>query len=54
MTQLLKTAALSVDFNGDKRELEAHGALAAVVQPALSKINQRLGEEKQRLGLRTI
>ncbi len=49
MTQLLKTAALSVDFNGDKRELEAHGALAAVVQPVLSKINQRLGEEKPAL-----
>jgi len=49
MIQLLKTAALSVDFNGDKRELEAHGALAAMVQPALSKINQRLGDEKPAL-----
>lgn len=46
MTQLIKTAALSVDFDSDKRVLEAHGALALMVQPVLNTINQRLAEEK--------
>ncbi len=49
MTQLLKTAALSVDFDMDGRRLEAHGALALMVQPILNKINQRLSEEKPAL-----
>lgn len=46
MTQLLKTAALSVDFNMDSRRMEARGALALMVQPVLKMINQRLLEEK--------
>lgn len=49
MTQLLKTAALSVDFDMNSRRLEAHGALALMVQPVLGKINQRLSEEKPAL-----
>ncbi len=49
MTQLFKTAALSVDFDRESRRLEAHGALALMVQPALNKINQRLSEEKPAL-----
>jgi MoaA/NifB/PqqE/SkfB family radical SAM enzyme len=46
MTQLLKTAALTVDFEKDRQGLIAHGALALMVQPMLKKINQRLSEEK--------
>ncbi|MDM7912596.1 MAG: radical SAM protein, partial [Methanotrichaceae archaeon] len=46
MTQLLKTAALSVDFDKDRRIMEASGALALMVQPVLKTINQRLSEEK--------
>lgn len=46
MTQLLKTAALTVDFNEERRALEARGALALMVQPILKSINQRLNEEK--------
>jgi MoaA/NifB/PqqE/SkfB family radical SAM enzyme len=46
MTQLIKTAALRVDFDLDSRRLDAHGALSPMVQPVLSKINQRLSEEK--------
>lgn len=46
MTQLLKTAALSVDFDKDRRMMEARGALALMVQPVLKTINQRLLEEK--------
>lgn len=49
MTQLIKTAALSVDFDSDRRVLEAHGALALMVQPVLKTINQRLAEEKPAL-----
>ena len=46
MTQLIKTAALSVDFDRDLRALQAHGALAAMVQPILKMVNQRLADEK--------
>lgn len=46
MTQLIKTAALSVDFDRDLRALQAHGALAAMVQPILKTVNQRLADEK--------
>lgn len=46
MTQLISTAALSVDFDLDSHMLNAQGALALMVQPALNKINQRLSEEK--------
>ncbi len=46
MTQLIKTAALSVDFDRDDRTLQAQGALALMVQPVLKMINQRLKEEK--------
>lgn len=49
MTQLLKTAALTVDFNEARRALEARGALALMVQPILKSINQRLIEEKPAL-----
>jgi MoaA/NifB/PqqE/SkfB family radical SAM enzyme len=49
MTQLLKTAALSVDFDRERRDLQAHGALALMVQPLLDKVNQRLREEKPAL-----
>jgi MoaA/NifB/PqqE/SkfB family radical SAM enzyme len=49
MTQLLKTAALSVDFDIDSRRMEARGALALMVQPVLKMINQRLSEEKPAL-----
>jgi MoaA/NifB/PqqE/SkfB family radical SAM enzyme len=49
MTQLLKTAALTVDFNEERRALEARGALALMVQPILKNINQRLIEEKPAL-----
>jgi MoaA/NifB/PqqE/SkfB family radical SAM enzyme len=49
MTQLLKTAALTVDFNEERRALEARGALALMVQPVLKNINQRLTEEKPAL-----
>jgi MoaA/NifB/PqqE/SkfB family radical SAM enzyme len=49
MTQLLKTAALTVDFNLERRALEARGALALMVQPILKSINQRLNEEKPAL-----
>jgi MoaA/NifB/PqqE/SkfB family radical SAM enzyme len=46
MTQLIKTAALCVDFDRETRTLQAHGALALMVQPVLKMINQRLAEEK--------
>jgi MoaA/NifB/PqqE/SkfB family radical SAM enzyme len=46
MTQLIKTAALSVDFDREARALQAHGALARMIQPVLKMINQRLAEEK--------
>jgi MoaA/NifB/PqqE/SkfB family radical SAM enzyme len=46
MTQLIKTAAFSVDFDKDTRALQAHGALTRMVQPVLKMINQRLVEEK--------
>jgi MoaA/NifB/PqqE/SkfB family radical SAM enzyme len=49
MTQLLKTAALSVDFDRERRDLRAHGALALMVQPLLDKVNQRLRDEKPAL-----
>ncbi|NYT02652.1 MAG: radical SAM protein [Methanosarcinales archaeon] len=49
MTQLLKTAALTVDFIEDHRRLEAKGALALMVQPMLKKINERLADEKPAL-----
>ncbi|OPX76785.1 MAG: pyrroloquinoline quinone biosynthesis protein PqqE [Methanosaeta sp. PtaB.Bin018] len=46
MTQLIKTAALSVDFERDAMSLKAHGALASMVQPVIKMANQRLAEEK--------
>ena len=46
MTQLIKTAALSVDYDRDHRALQASGALARMIQPVLKMINQRLAEEK--------
>jgi MoaA/NifB/PqqE/SkfB family radical SAM enzyme len=49
MTQLLKTAALSVDFDREQRDLRAQGALAMMVQPLLDKANRRLREEKPAL-----
>ncbi|OYV14745.1 MAG: radical SAM domain-containing protein [Methanosaeta sp. NSM2] len=49
MTQLIKTAALCVDFDRDLRALQATGALARMIQPAINMINQRLVEEKPAL-----
>ena len=49
MTPLLKTAALTVDYDQDRRMLQARGAISVLVQPALNKINQRLAEEKPAL-----
>jgi MoaA/NifB/PqqE/SkfB family radical SAM enzyme len=49
MTMLLKTAALCVDFDPDRRALQASGALARMIQPALNIMNQRLAEEKPAL-----
>lgn len=49
MTQLLRTAALTVEFNEARRALEAQGALALMVNPILETINQRLAEEKPAL-----
>jgi len=46
MTLLIKTAALSVDYDRDLRALQASGALARMVQPVLKMMNQRLAEEK--------
>lgn len=46
MTELIKTAALSVDFDRDRRTLLASGALARMVQPILNMMNQRLADEK--------
>jgi MoaA/NifB/PqqE/SkfB family radical SAM enzyme len=46
MTQLIKTVALSVDFDRDLRTLQATGALARMIQPVLNVMNQRLAEEK--------
>ncbi len=46
MTQLISTAALSVDFDQDSHRLNGHGALALMIQPVLNKINERLSEEK--------
>jgi len=49
MTSLLKTTALTVDYDEDRRMLQARGAISMLVQPALNKINQRLAEEKPAL-----
>lgn len=49
MTQLIKTAALCVDYDRDLRALKATGALALMIQPVLKVINQRLAEEKPAL-----
>ena len=49
MTPLLKTTALTVDYDQDTRMLQARGAISVLVQPALNKINQRLAEEKPAL-----
>lgn len=49
MTSLLKTTALTVDYDQDQRRLQARGAISMLVQPALNKINQRLAEEKPAL-----
>jgi MoaA/NifB/PqqE/SkfB family radical SAM enzyme len=49
MTQLIKTAALCVDFDRDLRALQATGALARTIQPAIRMINERLLEEKPAL-----
>ncbi|MCJ7445169.1 MAG: radical SAM protein [Methanotrichaceae archaeon] len=46
MTELLKTAAITVDFDRDRQQLKANGALSIMVQPLLKKMNQRLSEEK--------
>lgn len=46
MIQLIRTAALDVDFDRDCRAFEAHGALAPMFQPLLRMINSRLAEEK--------
>jgi MoaA/NifB/PqqE/SkfB family radical SAM enzyme len=46
MTQLIKTAALCVDYDRDLRALQASGALARMIQPVLKMMNQRLAEEK--------
>jgi MoaA/NifB/PqqE/SkfB family radical SAM enzyme len=46
MTQLIRTAALCVDFDRDLRTLQASGALARMIQPILNVMNQRLVEEK--------
>jgi len=42
MIQLIKTAALSVDFDRDTSAMKASGALARVVQPVLQMINHGL------------
>jgi MoaA/NifB/PqqE/SkfB family radical SAM enzyme len=49
MTPLLKTTALTVDYDPDTRMLHARGAISMLVQPALNRINQRLAEEKPAL-----
>ncbi|MGC9514119.1 radical SAM/SPASM domain-containing protein [Methanocrinis sp.] len=49
MTPLLKTTALTVDYDQDQRSLQARGAISMLVQPALNRINQRLAEEKPAL-----
>ncbi|MHC1630978.1 MAG: radical SAM protein [Methanotrichaceae archaeon] len=49
MITLLNTIALKVDYDGDKRELLARGALASLVQPVLNKMAMRLAEEKPAL-----
>ncbi|MCR3883201.1 radical SAM protein [Methanotrichaceae archaeon M04Ac] len=49
MTPLLKTTALTVEYDQDKRILQARGAISMLVQPALNKINRRLAEEKPAL-----
>jgi len=49
MVELLRTAALTVDFDKDNRQLKANGALSLMIQPILKKINQRLSEEKPAL-----
>jgi MoaA/NifB/PqqE/SkfB family radical SAM enzyme len=49
MTSLLKTTALTVDYDQDRRMLRARGAVSMLVQPALNRINQRLAEEKPAL-----
>jgi MoaA/NifB/PqqE/SkfB family radical SAM enzyme len=46
MTQLVKTAAVCVDFDRDRRALQATGALAWMIQPVLNMMNLRLQEEK--------
>jgi len=55
MTQLVKTAAVCVDFDKDHRALQATGALAWMIQPVLNMMNQRLQEEKPAMvGLKNI
>jgi len=49
MIQLLKATALVVDYDEDRRELLASGALASVVQPVLNRMSQKLAEEKPAL-----
>lgn len=49
MSQLFKTAALTVDYVEESRRLEASGALSLMVRPVLNKINERLTEEKPAL-----
>jgi len=46
MTQLIKTAALCVDFDRDLRIMKASGVLSRMIQPVLNIMNQRLAEEK--------
>ncbi|MBN1322487.1 MAG: radical SAM protein [Methanotrichaceae archaeon] len=46
MTQLIRTAALTVDFSKERHELLAKGALSRVVQPVLDRMNDRLRVEK--------
>ncbi len=49
MIPLLNTIALKVDYDEDRRELQARGAIGMLVQPALNRMNQRLAEEKPAL-----
>lgn len=49
MIPLLNTIALKVDYDEDRRELQARGAIGMMVQPALNRMNQRLAEEKPAL-----
>ncbi len=49
MIQLLDTTALRVEYDEDQRVLQASGALALLVQPALNKMARWLAEEKPAL-----